>query len=195
MSYRHHDHKPHKMHRSAVNITTPIKLFIHNGTATSFAFPCWYQEVKPPVPARIHNHHLHDHHGWPSWRHTDHICQMWIPEPGYTIDGPGECRRPFHNYIDYSKVTPIHLLSDYEGYDNEGIVAWVEKPEGIDATAYVDENEDWVVRVDISANDADAVERPQVYRFSVFLDSSTTHRRDLVVLAELIVLPSAYQSE
>jgi len=193
MSYRHHEHKPPRVSRAATNTTTPIKLFMHNGTVADFAFPCWYQEVKPPLPARIHDKHTHDYQGWPSWKHPGHSCQLWIPEPGYHTHIPGECQHWFRNYIDYKMVTPIHLLSDYEGYDDTGIVAWVGEHEGIEIAASVDPVEDWVVRLDVTANDPNALERPQAYKFSVFLDSNVTNRRDLVLLAELIVLPSAYE--
>lgn len=185
---KHHEHR-----RSAVDITTPVKLYVHNGTKTNFAFPCWYQELHRPVPAHIHDRKMHDHHGWPNPTHPDHICQLWIPELGHCVHGFRECHPHCRHYIDYSKVVPIHLLSEYEGYSPDVDVAWVEKPDGVTATAQIDQVEDWVVRLHIDAHDAEALEEPQVYKLSLFLNAGT--RRDLVVLAELTVLPAAYEPE
>lgn len=202
MGYRLQEHRPPMPNRTVANVTTPIRLFMHNGTSASFAFPCWYQEILPPIPARIHDQSMHDHHGWPDPDHPDHICQVpscnhhyhhhprhlryeLIPEDGR------EHFRHLRKFINYKQIVPIHLRSDYEGYNDVGIVAWVQQPEGVVASASVDEVEDWVVRFDVSANDPNALEEPQVYKFSVFLDSDVTHRRDLVVLAELVILPAA----
>lgn len=198
MGYRIHEHKPPKPQRSAVDITTPVKLYIHNGTVSNFAFPCWYQEILPPVPAVPHARHLHDHQGWPSWQHPDHICQLWLPEKGHCYHGHSECEPHCKHFIDYKKVYPIHLLSEYEGYNSEAIIAFVDDDsrDKISINGYIDESEDWVVRITIDAHDPDAVREPQVHKFSVYLDrylnsAQSPVARDLVVLAELIVLPSA----
>jgi len=195
MGYRKLEHKRHEPRRTAVNIATPIKLFIHNGETATFAFPCWYQEVKPPIPARLHNHYLHDHHGWPNPSHPDHSCQLWIPEVGGCIHGFKECSPHCRHYIDYSRVLPIHLLSEYEGYEG-AFVSWIGEHEGIVATARIDEDEDWVVKVDVDCKDPNALEEPQRYKFTAFVgsdkDGNVYNRRDIVALAELIVLPSAY---
>ena len=201
MTYRMKEHRHPVPQRSAVDITTPVKLYVHNGTISNFAFPCWYQEVLPPVPAIRHNRELHDHHGWPNPTHPDHICQLWIPEKGHCIHGFSECKPHCKHFIDYKKVHPIHLLSEYEGYDPHPIIAFANEDSDDKIRIYgeIDEVEDWVVRLNVLAHDPDAVYKPQVHRFSVFLNRylGTTKKsdrpvaRDLVVLAELIVLPSA----
>lgn len=198
MTYRLHEHKPPKPQRTAVDITTPVKLYMHNGTLSNFAFPCWYQEVLPPVPAIRHDRELHDHHGWPNPSHPDHICQLWIPEKGHCIHGFSECKPHCKHFIDYKKVHPIHLLSEYEGYESV-TVGWVDDHEGIEATAYIDEVEDWVVRLQINCQDPNALEELQRYRLAVYAYANTNdenhperERKDLVVLAELIVLPAGY---
>lgn len=190
MAYR--TFKPHrpKPQRSIVDIATPVRFYIHNGTMNDFALPCWYQEIYPPIPARVHNRMLHDHHGWPGPRHPDHSCQLWIPEAGHCIHGMQECHPHCKHYINYSNVFPIHLSSEYEGYTGVS-VAWVEEPEGISINAYIDPVEDWVVRIDVDCMDPNAIEEPQVYKFTVFVNKA--NRRDIVALAELIVLPSAYE--
>lgn len=195
MAYRKHEHRKPRAQRSAVDITTPVKLYVNNGATASFAFPCWYQEIKPPVPARLHDRHLHDHQGWPSPNHHDHICQLWIPEKGHCVHGMQECHPHCRHYIDYSRVTPIHLLSDYEGYDG-AFVAWAGEHEGIEANAYIDPDEDWVVRVNIDCKDPKAIDEPQEHKLTVFIGSDMVNgsytRRDPIIVAKLIVYPSAY---
>lgn len=200
MAYRLHEHKKPEQRRTAVDIATPIKLYVHNGTSANFAFPCWYQEVLPPVPAKLHNRSLHDYHGWPNPRHPDHSCQLWIPDrPHHCVHGFKECSPFCKHYIDYKRVVPIHLTSDYEGYTGSE-VAWVDKPEGITISSSIDDVEDWVVRVHVDCLDPAALEEPQKYKFTVFVNNEDDedrkmYRRDIVALAELIVLPSAYTTE
>ena len=154
----------------------------------------------PPVPAIRHDRELHDHHGWPNPTHPDHICQLWIPEKGHCIHGFSECKPHCKHFIDYKKVHPIHLLSEYEGYDPHPIIAFANEDSDDKIRIYgeIDEVEDWVVRIVVNAHDPDAVYKPQVHKFSVYLNRFSGRKgdqqilaRDLVVLAELIVLPSA----
>lgn len=189
MGYRALKPRPHEPRRTATDIATPVKLFIHNGALSEFAFPCWYLEVEPPVPAAHHDRDLHDHCGWPEPMRPDHSCQLWIPEPGHHVHGWQECFPFARHYLNFKKIAPIHLRSEYEGYTGVD-VHWIDEHEGIEITPYIDEKEDWVVRADVDCLDPKATEFPQHYRFSIFAKSP--RRRDLVVLAELIVLPSAY---
>lgn len=199
MGYRLENPKPHVPRRNLVDMTTPVKLHVSNGTLTHFAFPCWYQEIYPPVPAEIHDRMMHDHYGWPNPDNADHSCQLWIPEYGHDIHygWPNhrmqECYPHCSHFIDFERTFPIHLLSEYEGY-TDASVAWVEEePDLILVEAHIDPVEDWVVRVDMDIADKDAVFHPRVYHFSVYVNSP--ERRDLVVLAELIVHPSALPEE
>lgn len=198
MGYRIHEHKYHEPHRSTVDVATPIKIYIHNGTASTFAFPCWYQEVEPPVPALVHDRHWHDHIGWPSPTHPGHSCQLWIPEKHHCLYDHRECHLHCEHFIDYRRVIPIHLLSDYEDYSGAD-VAWVDEPEGISINAWIDTVSDWVVRVGVDCRDPNAVREPQHYKFTVFVNNEDAEdqqfRRDIVALAELVVLPSAYVTE
>lgn len=222
MSYRVDSGKrPHKPHarRTVVDVATPVKLYAHNGTTADFAFPCWYQEVHKPVRAHLHDRHRHDHEGWPSPAHPDHSCQLWAPDlHECRIGRHHECSPHCDMYIDMDGISPIHLLD--EGY-TEAHVAWATKrkgdgdewivgepPEGIDVEAWIDPDEDWVVRVFIDVDDPTALEDPSMYRLTVFVNKPaedvesirrpgvTTHipaRSDIVALSELVVLPSAYQ--
>ena len=60
MSYRVHE-KPHKhLARRTVEATaTPMRVYVTNGSTADVAFPCFYQEVKPPKPAIHHDIHYH----------------------------------------------------------------------------------------------------------------------------------------
>ena len=114
-------------------------------------------------------------------------------------------------------ISPIHLLD--EGYTGAS-VAWATKrkegdewiigepPEGIDVEAWIDPDEDWVVRVFIDVDDPTALDEPRHYRMTVFANKPAeevesvrrpgtfTHvpaRSDIIALSELIILPSAYQ--
>lgn len=196
MAYRHHEHKPPKPRREVDDVTTPMKLYIHNGIANDFAFPCYYQEIHKPVPVVPHDPHWHDHVGWPSPNHPGHSCQLWIPGTGCTFPEPHpECHRHCEHYVDMTTLTPIHLTSEEEGYTTFS-VAWVEEPTGITATASIDPDDDWVVKVHIDCKDPNAKKEPQAYKFTVFANAPATDgkaaRRDIVALAELVVLPSAY---
>lgn len=211
MSYRIHEHpRPVGPQRSIVDISTPIKVIVHNGTTANIAFPCWYQEIHRPIPAHHHDHHWHDYVGWPSPTHPDHCCQLWAPDRHCcSIGMHHECSPHCHHYIDYRNVFPIHLTE--EGYTGAA-VKWVTDdrtaPTGITATALIDPDEDWVVRVNLDLDDPAALEEVKKYKFTVFANApqkATTNpktgqagrtlpaRSDIVALAELIVLPSAYQ--
>ena len=198
MGYRINSHPKPKPRRTAVDIATPAKLYVHNGTLAHFAFPCWYQEMHKPVPAHHHDHHWHDHVGWPSPDHPDHICQLWAPDRHCcSIGHRHECSRHCEHYIDMANVFPIHLRE--EGYSS-ALVKWAtdnrQPPTGITATASIDTAEDWVVRLDLDIKDPAALQEPQKYLFTVFVhaneDGGLNERNDIVVLAELNVLPSSY---
>ena len=211
MSYRIHEHpRPLGPQRSIVDISTPIKVIVHNGTTANIAFPCWYQEIHRPIPAHPHDYHWHDYVGWPSPSHPDHCCQLWSPDRHCCSLGKHhECSPHCHHYIDYRNVFPIHLTE--EGYTGAAIKWNTENrnaPTGIVATAEIDPDEDWVVRVNLDLDVADAIEEPQKFKFTVFANApqiATTNpktgqsgrtlpaRSDIVALAELIVLPSSYQ--
>ena len=206
MSYRiEHHHHPHP-ERSAQDTATPSHLYAHNGTTARFAFPCWYQEVHPPIRAHHHNYHLHDYQGWPSPTHPDHICQLWSPDRHCcSIGEHNECSPHCRHYLDMRTITPIHLLE--EGY-TEVTIAWIHEmvdeegnhyetsdttpPDGITAVGYIDIDDDWVVRAEFAIKDPTALHHPKRYRISV---SAVDHNRnvsDIIVLAELVVLPAAY---
>lgn len=201
MSYRIHEHHLHKAHRTVENITTPMRVYTTNGTRADIAFPCFYQEIRKPIPAKHHDIHWHHHIGWPVYNHPDHICQMmYTPNMCGFKGGCKACR----HYLDARTIFPIHLIND-EHYNEYEVVFWTAsgKVDGITATARVDAWEDWVVRVNFQTAIMNAIEHPMHYRFTVFAhapaqpsaDGKRTwpERRDVVGLGELVVLPSGYQ--
>lgn len=102
-----------------------MKLHVRNGATLRAAFGCYYLNT--------HDRKFHDHIGWPYPGHPDHICQ--IP---YDI--------PF--YGDKSKtmeLDEIHLTA--EGYNNVFIKFEDSELEYINANAYIDEQDDHIVRI------------------------------------------------
>lgn len=221
MGYRIHEKPRPRPRRTMQDTATPIRVYVHNGSTANLAIPCYYQEVHKPEHVHIHDPHWHDHVGWPSPSHPDHICQRWSPTRKICLAGEKhECSTRCRKYVNMASLIPIHLLSDYEGYKSARVsfISTNEetgKPEvigneegvttlgGIIAKAEISpEPEDWVVRVRFEVKDPDALEEPRKYRFAVFVDAPQRNgerssllseaRSDIVLHGELIVLPSAY---
>ena len=198
MAYRTGPMPPHPPRRTMQDTATPSRVYAHNGTTADLAIPCWYQEVHHPVRMHHHDRHFHDHLGWPRPGHPERTCQLYEPfeagwpEPPHTVMGG---HPPVRKLLDMTTVSPIHLLSEYEGYTSAR-VAFIGEHEGITATPEIDEHEDWIVRVLFDVKDPNALQDPQSYKFTVFVDApkgdDRPARSDIVCLGELIVLPSAY---
>ena len=209
MGYRLQPPPPPRPRRTMQDTATPAVVYAHNGTTADLAIPCWYQEVHKPIRMKRHDRKFHDHIGWPCPDHPDDSCQLFEPfeaghrEPPHTVMGG---HPPVRRLLDMARLTPIHLTSDYEGYSSAR-VEFVGEHEGITASAGIDSLEDWVVRVHFDIKDPNALEEPQTYKFTVFVDADARQRRnpktgqpgttqakrsDIVCLAELTVLPSAY---
>lgn len=166
MAYRKLE-KPrvHKSRRTFQALTTPFHAWVINGSSVEIAIPCFYQEVRPPIPAIHHDIHWHHHVGWPGPYHPDHICQMaYTP---HECGHKGPCKSCRH-YLDMSTIHPIHLNSGYEvlgdadaeptARDLEGRLMVVMSIDDrqivpgsddgpIEAEAWVDDKEDWIVRI------------------------------------------------
>lgn len=213
MSYRIKEHHHHHGHRTMVDIATPMRVTVHNGATAHLAIPCWYQEVQKPVRAKHHNVHWHHHVGWPSPNHPDHICQLAYEGRHYGHRCPlghDHCHKTCSHYIDMRNIMPIHLLSEYENYQTARVV-FDNKPNGLTAQAWIDEIDDWVVRVLFGAELPEAITEHIDCHFSVFVDggpiethridhktkeqktSITPARSDVVAHGLLRILPSAYQ--
>jgi hypothetical protein len=202
MGYRIKEHRPPLARRTVVDLATPAKLYVHNGATSEFAFPCYYQEVLPPIPARRHNRRFHDHVGWPSPGHADHCCQIALVP--HQCGHKGGCKTCRH-YLDAGTIFPIHLLSELEGYSSSIDVALYAPDEfidleGLNVSAWVDEEEDWVVRMLVSPRLSEAISEPVRIRFTLFANSAAhtlgqreyQARRDIVGIGEIIICPSQY---
>lgn len=197
-------HKP-KPHRTVQKTTTPGTFYITNGQEARLAFPCWYKEIYPPLHAQHHCRQTHDHYGWPSPSHPDHSCQehdfAHFTHPGccdashrhgiashherkhdgiYHFDNCGD-------YIDLNKMHPIHLSG--EGY--EAVTVQVgEAKAGLAAKGWIDEKQDWVIRVWFKANIAD-LEEPYETKLAIRVGNTKLNKVDTVFLGRLVVLPAA----
>lgn len=216
MGYRVKEHHHHHHHgrRTMQDIATPMLVSVHNGATAHLAIPLWYQEIQKPVRARHHNVHWHHHVGWPSPNHPDHICQLAYEGRHYGHKCPighDHCHQTCAHYIDMTQIIPIHLLSDYEHYNATPRVTFETMPSGLTVRSWVDEYEDWVVRVSFEPRIQAAISEPQDYKFTVFVDAPqyTTSkidaktkqtktrtwpaRTDVVTHGILRILPSSYQ--
>lgn len=178
---------PPKPKRSTDATITPSEHYITNGTKKVFAFPCFYQEVTPPVHAHLHDKHWHDHIGWPSPNHPDHICQVGAPMPYDAKFAAKHHLAPFDFYLDPKNLVPIHFRE--EGYTSF-LDAWREDTHPT-MTIALDEKDDWIVKASVTASMNDAIEEPQEYHFSIFGVTSDNERKDLIVLGKMIVLPAS----
>ena len=171
--------KPHP-HRTLENLTAPATVFITNGSIFNLALPCWYQEVHPPIRAHAHCKDWHDHVGVPSPHHPDHSCQpawefaswwtgMHDLDPLYPDfhGSPHHWRRHLRHLIDMHCLIPIHLIE--EGYEKV-YIAIKNKPEGLDAEAWIDKAHDHVIRIRFDAAVPEAESEPKDYHFSVIVE-------------------------
>lgn len=189
MGYRIEDHKPKPPRRDVQGATSPATVFVQNGSTLDYALPCWYLIVDPPMRAHCHSRQHHDHVGWPSPTHPDHICQDWeFAHSCHEHDNDFHHHHGHHDhhdmYIDPSKLAPIHLLD--EGYTDIE-VAFDDKPDGLFATGYIDAKRDWIIRINIDSMVADAIKDRIDVPYSVF--ASGNGRRDVVGRGVIAILP------
>jgi hypothetical protein len=185
MGYRIEDRRP-----SPEMLVPHVNL--RNGGSTVIAFPCYYLEMEKPVD--WHDHHVHDHIGWPYPGHPDHICQR---VPGHATADPNI---PF-DYVDMDKAIPI-MLKD-EGYtdatvsiDSTDITGNVSSSM-IMAESYIDPDDQWVVKVLFRALLEEVVGDALVFPFTVFAHADAgivdgkayPETYDEVARARLLVLP------
>ena len=200
MGYRKLEPKPRLKNRNMQDMVTPGRNFVHNGATAYFAIPCFYQEIRHPVRVRPHNRLVHDHLGWPNPQHRDRSCQAWdfanctcrLGIECYTGCGSMSCgrERTCRKYIDMSRLFPIHLTR--EGYGNP-VVEMTDPPAGLVASAWIDDVDDWVVRVLFDAQVESAVAEPVTVPFVVKVTRTDLHNkvhRDIVSLGKLTVLPA-----
>lgn len=193
MSYRIKEKPRPKPKRTFEDATTPSKVFIQNGTTEYIAIPCWYVEVTPPYKAHCHSRQHHDHVGWPSPRHPDHICQAW--------DLAHSCcsfnRHKHHcdhcaHYLDMDRMVPIHLSN--EGYTAIKPVL-LNAPSGLTAEGYIDDRNDWIARIKFEARCESALSQKVNTEFAVFATGvfkGGKNVSDVIARGILEILPGPY---
>lgn len=192
MSYRVNEHKHKKPNRTAQKTSTLSKYFMENGSTFRLAIPCWYYDIKPPIRARHHCKAWHDHVGQPSPHHPDHVCQVH--------DFSSEChhhehchkyhhnrRHHHHHYIDMAKLIPVHLSE--EGY-TKVVVAFDKEYDGLSYEAWIDESDDWVIRVLFEASLEEATEKPVEVKFVIKVIDEEDNRIDVAAKGKLKILPA-----
>lgn len=217
MSYRINEPKPQPPRRTMQKTATPHKIYMHSGETVSLAIPCWYLEVRPPVPAHPHNRQLHDHLGWPGPDHPDHCCQDWdfarsccSLHPHKPCD-PGTCKR----YLDMGRLVPIHLQEEgYAGFECHIVRIGEDGYQSDDDPALtvdligVDRADDWVIRLVLAHNpteDLDYPHKDNEERYFITVRGSRPSTistesggagkspiKDVLAVGEVIILPVAY---
>lgn len=214
MAYRQLEHKPHPHNRTAQKLVTPARYYITNGSTFDLALPCFYKEIHPPIRARHHCRDWHDHVGQPDPMHADHVCQDYDfasvhchedpcyhgqydipwhgqgdnPYPHHPPHHPPHHHRHAFHRIDMAKLIPIHLLKEeYKTVE----VAFQPVISGLNATGYIDEADDWIIRVHFVALVDDEEFKPQKTKFAVRVYNDDKSICDVAAIAEVIVMPAA----
>ena len=158
-----------------------------NGEVRTWSIPCFYLEVDRPID--WHDPKLHDHLGWPRPGHPDSICQSpWEYHAGALSPDT------FWQYVDMDKASRIHLTSDYEWYEQIEIELDDVDEEGepvnhaaIDTSGWVDDDEDWVVKLKFEPRLEQFAGAPKSFLFNAYATGGG--RRDLVTRGNLLVFP------
>lgn len=203
MSYRIKERPPHKPKRTMENLATPVTVFIQNGTKEHVAIPCWYVEVTPPIKAHPHSRQHHDHIGWPSPRHPDHICQAWdLAHSCCSFNRHKHRCDHCEHFIDMDRMVPIHLLD--EGYKSVKVV-FKNAPSGLTATAKIDDSvdivekkrhtKDWIIRITFEAKCNAAMDEHVDVEYAVFASGTLKGGKevtDIVSRGIVRIMPGPY---
>jgi hypothetical protein len=163
MGYRYCD-KPNKPEDNLKRFT------VRNGAIMRMAFGCYYMLG--------HNPDLHDHIGWPNPDHPDAICQE------------RSNMRLFHLKHKDIELQEIHLTE--EGYDEVAVsFEDEEKSANLEVRAWIDEEEDNIIRMMVGANFPTFSDKPVDLRFTVFVKKSDGSAIDAVCHGFITVLPGA----
>lgn len=208
--YRIDAPRPKPKRRTMQKTSTRGTVYVADGTTAHLAIPCYYMEMHRPIPAEPHDRMRHDMLGWPTPDKPDSCCQEWDFANSCCRRTPHMKCCPPHceHFIDMRRLFPIHLLDEgYTDFEVEMIAA----PGGLSASASVDPVDDWVVRVDITADigmnnllrSDDMNGTKFITQFSVFataigdreLSPDLGDRRDLIFNGNIVVIPTAHMGE
>jgi hypothetical protein len=161
-----------------ISPTPPQRVFdVRNGATLKVAFGCFYY--------RSHDSKLHDHVGWPQPGSPDDICQERIIDPAPWL--------PYRITLEDGNVEPIHLSE--EGYQDVAIA--IEDPDVASAStiqAQIDQDEDHLIRMQITVNMPTFSDKPKETGFTVFAIKADGFTRDAVCHGKIKVLPGSSYS-
>lgn len=181
--YRIQQHKHIPPIAKAHDVPTPSLITVKNGKVVEIGVPFWFYEIHDPERAFIHNRTLKDHLGYAGnisqerdlARHPEpchrppeglspipHYQHGYHPSSNLHLHGRPDVCGPLCDQIDQRRLIPIHLPE----YGYEWDITW-EPQEGLSMSCWIDEDEDWVVRLKIDTNCPDAVDKPLRSRFAM----------------------------
>lgn len=167
MSYRIDHHPIPEPHRNVQTATTPGEIVVTNSGISKPAIYCTYLIVDDAK--QIQNKEM-------------------LRE--YRKDQYANSLRAI---IDSTQERPIHLRQEYPNVEVETNLERNEdgssKIEGLSISGYVDEQQDWVIRLIVTANCPEAETEPQHCRFTIIVKDDTMHVRQVAWTGTLIVLP------
>lgn len=154
------------------------KFDVRNGAVMRTTFGCYYT-------TNGHDPHYHDFVNWPAPNyHPGPICQMhpprtpwrWLPHP--------ITRNPII-------LDPIHLIE--EGYQTQAIVEYedAELAEHMHTSAWIDEDDDNLVRMVVHADFPVFHDKPIENRFTLFIKKEDNSIIDAVCHGIVTVLPGS----
>jgi len=143
---------------------------VRNGATAKIALGCYYLGK--------HDSKLHDFLGWPNPDHQDMICQEL------------NNFRLFNKKDKTVELEEIHLTE--EGYD-EVAIAYEdsEYAQYLITEAAIDEDDDNIIRVKVTANLPEFTDKPIDVRFTVFVRKTSETMIDSVCHGFISVLPGA----
>ena len=151
-----------------------LKFDVQNGAIMRVAFGCFYT-------LDGHDPKEHDYYGWPTPDSPDNICQVkpilnkWHPF------------RDSHRTI---KMEPIHLRE--EGYEDARVsIDNDSMSEHLDVNAWIDEEDDYIVRMSVKANFPTFYDKPIETKFTIFISNWINGTIDAVCHASIVVLPGS----
>lgn len=164
--------------RNVQNLSTPLMIYWTGDTSFEFAFPCTYRIFKESEHHRMHCITL-PHPDWTKEgkdifvSRTDNYLPCFYHHH-YCCDSPHHYKHSCHkccHYVDMTRSVPIHFLK--EGYTTAKFTAYDDDntPVEIDGEAWIDEEDDWVIRVHLERLKSLQKMKDLHYWFSLVVDA------------------------
>lgn len=208
MAYRKLEKPKPRPKRTLQETATPSTIYIKNGATMKYSIPCWYLIAEPPVRAHHHSRPHHDHVGWPSPTHPDHICQAWdFAHACCSFDSKKRKCDKCKHFLDMGLLAPIHLTKEGYQYPKMNVAPLFDLEEGktakdlIKVSGNIRSDKDWIVDVTLHAfiekdDDSHLTQRHE-FMYTLFMKSPTDLGGGYDVLSEgkIIVLPGPVYQE